>query len=396
MHTRLTPTKTIVLTLILLLLGFDHAARAQSTPDAFAAVPESDIIVVIDVARILSEGVPRVLATDQATLAQMNASLDMFKNMSGGVDARSLRRIIIAARVPPAESLKAGVPNPATAFRGVVIVEGLDAEKILTLMRQATAGKFVEEKYQDKTVYTMPSKPQPKADGTAATTTGGTSSGGAPSPVPFDAAVVSHDATTLVFGTPAEVRASIDASAGRGPRVGAELVASATRNASSLVSLALIVPPTLVASLPGGDQKTMEGPQGEIMKLLASIRHAYFGVGTTQGGFDVALAGRTDPPEQAKALGDMLTGLRALALLNQPKSDDEKMIQALLKSVQITSAENEFQLKADVPQETVNMLLAAAKKMNSPTKPTATSAPPTPKPKPTVKKRRRTRRTTRR
>lgn len=374
------PTRLLIFAIVIMLTTTGQVFRslAQTTSstslDPFNALPESELVMVLDVRQMLNEAVPRILSTEPSVLAQMNAGLDMLKDM-GGIDARSLNRIIIGARsLTPAildakKSTFGNAPPPI-----VMIAQGIEAEKLLTLIRSTEPNSYREENYQGKTLYTILKK-QP-----AGMTTDGALPATRTSDLERNLGVVALDATTLAFGTLAEVRASIDASAGRATRVNPALIASATRQPSALFSSAFNVPPTLMASLmseqkPGN--RTSSGVEKEIFKTLSSINHAYTALSLTPTGFNVVIAGRTAQPEQAKSLSDMLTGLRALALHNPPKSEIEKTALNLLENLHISADGAEFQITADIPQATVNALVQSAQQMTK----GFTIASPKPKPK---------------
>jgi hypothetical protein len=322
----------LALTMLAVFGSKAFAQGGQTSLDPFAALPESELIIVVDTQRILRDAVPRILANDQKTLLQINTGIDGVKGLMG-IDARAIRRVVFGARnLSP--SMK------PENFSGVVIVEGIDTEKALGFMRSGVKGKYTEETYGGSTVYTVTKASEPK--------------------LMFDLAVAALDGGMLALGTPAELRASIDALAGRAPRADAALVGTVSRHTSSLVSIGFNIPPSLVSSI-AASGSSEGGPNEMIGKALSTLKTFNAALGMTPTGYDMFMAARVESGEQAKSLSDMLIGLQKLALMEQPKNERDKMMQGLLRNVLISSEGSEVQVKTEVPQATVNMLMQSAK-----------------------------------
>lgn len=352
------------------------AASTATPPDAFAALPAAEMVMVVDIQRILNDAVPRLLANDPAMLKKLNDGLDEMKTMTG-LDFRAPSRIIVA--VPSVDET-----TKSKLFKGVLVAQVNDADKLMSLILLSfsspeMAGKLIERKYEGETLYELPKGSYPGP-------------GGKLREVKFDLAMSALDGGTILFGTPAEVRSAIDASAGRGARANADLVAAATRLPNSLFGIAMVVPPSWKTELFEGKQKEGEGnsnsTDNQISLAVASITQINAALGLTPNGFDVLLAGRTGTDEQAKNLGDMLTGLRALATLEPPKDATGKMVQTLIKGVQILAEGNELQLKTELTRETIDAFVQQVKSEVEKAMP----PPPTTKKKPPVRRTRRIRR----
>ena len=312
------------------------AAPAAATSDPFAALPaDSEFVMVIDVRRALSEVVPRVLANDQKTLVQMNTAIDGAKTLSG-VDLRAIRRVVAGVR---------GLsPNmKPDQVRGVVVVEGVDTAKLIAFARNAVKGKFTEADYQGTTVFT------PITDNNK--------------PINPLVEVAALDANTLVAGTPAELRASLDTAAGRAARAaatGADLASAVSRHASALVSMAFVVPESLKQMIAkgGGDQKQGGNPAGQMVAAaLSSVRMLSAAVGMTPAGYDGFVGARLDSNERARSLADTLEGLKKLALMEAPKNDQDRVMQDLVRVTQISAQGDEVQVRTLVSQATVDALV---------------------------------------
>ncbi|HEY0080895.1 MAG TPA: hypothetical protein VGB73_19990 [Pyrinomonadaceae bacterium] len=334
----------LALTMLAALGTRAFAQGLPSSSDPFTALPESDLIIVLDAQRILSDAVPRILANDQKTLLQMNTGIDGVKGLTG-IDARAVRRVVFGTR-------NLSTNMKPQDFRGVVIVEGIDTEKLLGFARAAVKGKYTEETYGGSTVYTLTKASEPK--------------------LMFDVAAVALNSGMFAIGTPEELRASIDAFAGRGTRANPELVGSVSRHSSALVSLGFNIPPSLIPAIAASGSS--EGGTNEMIgKALSTLKSFSAALGMTPAGYDMFVAARVESGEQAKSLSDMLTGLQKLALMEQPKTERDRMMMDLLKNVLISSQGTEVQLKTEVSQATVNQLMQSAKGGQPPP---ATKKPP--------------------
>ena len=326
-----------------------QSARAQ-TANPFDALPESEAVIVVNIRRILDEAVPRVLSKDPATLARMNDGLSQMRALSG-IDIRSANRIVVGVR-----SVANARPDDVKA---VIVMEMNDAEKLMSLIRsdKDAAAQLREDSYQGKSIFIMPK---------------GAQSANAPATarkLKFDIAISVLDAGTILFGTPEEVRSAIDASAGRRARVSAEMVAAATRHANALFGMSVLVPPSLTSNLFGAKQTDGAAPENAIAKAVSSVKQVSAALGLAPAGFDVVLAGRTTTGDEAKNLGDMLNGLKALATMSAPKGEQERMLQGVVRGVDISNNGNEVVLSTLLTQEMVETFITSIKSEMNKAKP---------------------------
>lgn len=329
------------------------ATTTQNISDPFMALPESEMIMVIDLQRIMNDAVPRVLASNPALLTKMTDGLEQMKALTG-IDFRAPTRLIVG--VPSLDATPKG-----GQFKAVMVAQVNDADKLMSLMLLAlrekgtpgaTGIKLVEQQYEGETLYVLPKGNLPK------------DLAGRARKIDFDLTLTALDAGTILLGSPAEVRAGIDASAGRRARANADLVAAATRHPNALFGLAMTVPPSLTSSLlnDGKQGESGGGSDNEIKRAISSIRQVSAALGLTPAGFDVLLAGRATTNEEAKNIGDMLTGLRALATLEPPKDAQQRMLQNAIKSVQILTEGNELQLRTEFTREMIEAFVQEVKK----------------------------------
>ena len=291
----------------------DTAVAAQIVP-----LPASDAVMFVDVRRLLTEAMPRALASDPAKLAQVNAEIDNFKARTG-IDARAFERIAVGARFV---SPSAGV----TKIDHVVAVANgtFNAGALAAAGRLASKGKYQEVKHGGKTINIYSLNEQVKLFGLLNMRIS-------------DMATAVLDANTLAVGDPAGVRAAIDAQAGSN-RVSPEMVMLARRNPNAIIGFGGSVPPALAQNLDLGNE--------EIAKSIASIREFYGSLGTTNDGFDMLTVLRTATTGDAKNLSDTLAALKQLAplFLSQLSGDKGKLAQSAIDSLKVTAQGTEVQL----------------------------------------------------
>lgn len=296
------------------------ASRAK-TSDIFSFVPASDGVVVVDANRLLNETLPRVFAGDAAKLAHINSELDKFKTDTG-IDPRSFERVVISARYTH--------PSPAvTKLEPVAIAQGkFDARAVTLAARLSGKGKVREEKYRAATITVLTINNNMKLFGLWDMRVS-------------DLAITALNANTVAIGTPATVRAVIDA--GRTPRRDSvELVTMATRDRQAVIGFGANVPKTLWSSLNLGTDA--------IAKDVSSIRQAYGSVGTTATDIALTIVARTDTPASAKNLGDTLTGLKQLAgmLVLSMNADRRAVAQSAVANLTINARTNEVEIRTQV------------------------------------------------
>ncbi len=297
------------------------AASALQNTDTLALLPASDAIAYIDVRRLLTETIPNVLASDPTKLAQFNAELDKLKAKTG-FDVRSFDRIAV------------GIPysNPSSA---VAIARGsFNADALIAAGRIVSNGKYVEQKYNGKSIYNFTITEKSKV-------------AGKPNKL-SQLYVAALDGNTLALGMDAAagVRAAMDARAGTATnRAGADLIALVSRNPSALIGFGGNVPADLTKSANFGSP--------EITKNIASIKQVYGFFNATGNNLETMIAALTSTPDQAKSLSDTLGALKQFSgmVVSQAPADQRPLVQSVFDSLQITPQGNEVQLKLSVPTD---------------------------------------------
>ena len=333
----------LTLALIVALLSFS-SARAQSkttatktTPATASAstlaplrlLPPSDFVAFVNVKRLITEAAPKVLADNPAKLAEFNAQIDKLKAQTG-LDARQFENIAVGMRYQ--------YPSPrVTTTDMVVIANGsFNANLLIAAGRLAAQGKYQEEKYNGATLYIVKVQDHVKMLGLFNMRVG-------------EVAVTALDANTIAIGEPVSVRATVDAKA-KG-RVNDDLIRLATRSPNALVGFSANVTPELTASA--------DINNAEISKIIGSIRQAYGAIGTTADGFDLLAVARTEKPEQAQSLSQMLDALKQFGpvVVSQLPAETGKLAQTALDNLKISSEGNEALVRFELKQADISTLM---------------------------------------
>jgi len=307
-----------------------QGVRRPAAIDIFAFVPKSDGIVVVDVNRLLNETLPKVFAGDSAKLAQINSEIDKFKTQTG-IDARTFTRAVVAARYT--------YPSPnVTKLEPVAIATGtFNAAAIVSSARAAAKGTSREEKYGRSTITILTMNDQVKVFGLWNMNV-------------HELAIAPLNANTVAVGTPATVRAAIDAGK-TPPRESADLVTLATRDPQAVMGFGANVPSSVWAGLNLGTDA--------IAQDASSIRQTYGSVGTTTTDVSVTIVARTETPTAAKNLGDTLTGLKQLAgfAILQMTGQKKALAESALSNLKINVRANELELRTQVAAANIASLM---------------------------------------
>jgi len=311
-------------------------APASSSTSALNLLPASDVVVSINLKRLLNEALPKVFADNPAKLADINSQIDKIKTQTG-IDVRSFEDVAVGLRYQNT--------SPQVRTTGMVMIAHgtFDAGALLAAGRVAAQGKYREEKYNGSTIYVFDLPGQVDA------LSGKLS-------VKFkEIAVASLGSNALVLGEPASVRTALDAN--RTPARAVNAVAQlATRAPDALIGFGANVPPSLTAKADFGNP--------EITKIIASVRQAYGAVNTTANGFGLLAVARTETPDEAKALSDTLTALKQFGgmVIPQLPQETRQIAQDTLDSLKITASGNETALNVEISQQNVSTLMRDRKK----------------------------------
>jgi hypothetical protein len=315
---------------MLSLMVCDAAAqRPRPTPRVVRAanvatlLPASDAVITIDVRRLFTEALPAAFAAEPAKLAQVNGQIDKLKSRTG-VDPRSFDQLAVGLRYT--------YPSPGiTKVESVFLARGkFDSAALVAVGRTAANGNFTEAKYKGATIYVFVLQEQFRLLGLYNLRIN-------------DLAVCVLDANTLAMGSPASVRAVIDAGK-TGKRIGADVLALAVSDPNAIMGFGGNLPPTLLKNLDLGNDAQA--------KDLASIRQAFGAAGIRGKNFYLSLVARTYTPAQAAELRETATGLLSLGPLLIPRLPEPRksLASSALQSLKVAAQGNELRITTEIPQ----------------------------------------------
>lgn len=341
-------------------LAQEVAVSAAPAPaELMSALPASEMVMTIDMRRIMDEALPRMLINAPLAQARMNAELAKVQKQTG-FDLRSIDRIVMGLGD---FNLNAGESRSTMPGKLIAIATGsFNAPVLIAAARLAAGGKYREEQYAQSTLYTFDlSKAAPA---------------GTFPPVPApEISLASLDAHTLIIGLPMSVRATIDLHNGHGLRdANANLISMASNNPGALIGVGAdvtsflkrpamatksikkleLTPLDKLGSTEEANASSGEAtsPVNEITKALEAVRQVFFSVGMAATNFNVQVVARTEQNAQAQELVSMLEAARSFA-----QSSRDPKVRKMLDAVKVFSQNNEIQVSAEFAQTDVASLV---------------------------------------
>ncbi|MDQ2937065.1 MAG: hypothetical protein M3R67_06115 [Acidobacteriota bacterium] len=333
--------KTIApgLAFIFALSAFSNTGSAQrsrrapapaAAPSLLSSLPPSDAVALVNVARVLDEAVPKLLAENPAKLAEVNAELANFKTQTG-LDPRSFNQIALGLSYKyPSEGI--------TKITTVAIARGtFNSGAIVAAGRMAANGKYVEQKYQGKTIYLFKLDRQIRLLGLWDLKL-------------RDLAVTSLDGNTLALGDLDSVRGVLDANRTR-KHPNPELIALATRDPNAILGFGGNISEALLQNLRISNDN--------IARELTAVRQVYGTLGMTTTDLELMVAARTVDTYSAKNLGDTVEGLKQFGglFINRLSAAKGTLARSALSNLKITTQGNELQIRTAVAQSQVTPLI---------------------------------------
>ena len=321
--------------LIMLTAGIFTLAEAQTATanDPLSALPASDGVMFIDMNRIVTQAMPRLLARNPTRLAAVNADLERFQQRTG-VDPRSIDRIAIGTSYA---TPKTGI----TKLNTVAIARGkFNAGTIVAAGHLAAKGKYAEQKHAGRAVYVFTLEEQLNMFGLLKMSVG-------------ELAISVLDANTLAFGKPEVVRATIDAMGARRGASNAALIALANRTPNALVGFGGNIPANLLANIDLGNP--------EVNRSLASVRQVFGSLGMSGTGYELLTTARTTDARAAKSLNETVDAARGLASLvvGNLQGDRGRLARGALESLKVTIENADVSLRVTVPEVDIATLIAS-------------------------------------
>jgi hypothetical protein len=314
--------------LFILLPANDAAAqtarrsRTLRTANIVNQLPPSDAVININVGRLFAEGLPAAVAGDQTKLAQLNSQVEKLKTQTG-VDPRAFDQLAMGLRYT--------YPSPGIVkVESVALARGrFNSASVLAAGRVAAAGRFAEQKYKGATVYVFTLNDQIRLFGVYNLRVN-------------ELAVAILNANTLAMGTPANVRAAIDAQTGR--KINGEVAALALSDPGAIIAFGGNVPPQLLSGL--------RLDNDAVVKDLSGIRQVFGSAAMKGANFSLLIVARTYNAAQAKNLSDTVTSVLPLAPLLVGRLPEAKMklAQTALANLKVVAQGNELRITTEVPQ----------------------------------------------
>ena len=333
--------KTKILNLAIVLLAIcstqvqAQQSRTRNTPAApaglLSSLPQSDAVAQVKIKQLLSDAMPRILASNPAKLAEVNASIEAFETRTG-LNPRMFEQVALGIRFMH--------PGPGVTKAETVALAngGFSPAAMVAAGRVASNGNYREEKYQGKNIYIFKLAENVRLLGL------------------FDfriteLAAAPLDGNVLALGDLSAVRAAIDAGRQRKRTANAELIALATRDPNALIGFGSNMSEQLIGNLDIGN--------APIAANLSKLRQVYGSVGTSEKDLEVFLAARAVNADAARSLGDTLEGLKQFGALFVGRLSGAKgvLAKSALANLKIATTANELQIRTAVPQADVGPLM---------------------------------------
>jgi hypothetical protein len=201
----------------------------------------------------------------------------------------------------------------------------------------AANGKYVEQKYQGKTIYIFTLERQVRLLGLWDIKVG-------------ELAVSSLDGRTLALGNLDSVKEVIDTNR-TGKRPNAELIALATRDPNAVLGFGGNISEALL--------QNMRISNDGIARELTAVRQVYGTLGLTTADLELMLAARTVDTYAAKNLGDTVEGLKQFGglFINGLSAAKGTLARSALNNLTIITQGNELQVRTAVAQSQVAPLM---------------------------------------
>jgi len=303
-----------------------NPGASQTIVSSLSNLPDADELIYISPHRVLTEAAPRVLP--DADLTRMRAHLSEMKKQTG-IDPANIDFIVLQVRFKkPTAELNFSLPEYLAVASG-----DFSAETLLLLIRQASGGRLRDEKYGSRTLslLTIPEIAQEAQKNSFL------------KPL-SELAIASVNGNTIVAGTPAYVRAAMDAADGKG-RINADILNSLMREPTALISTA--GSPMLAFAKTFALLGTENNPRAS--RCDSKLGDFYAGITMDATSFKLRGAMNADNPDTAKIIKSLLSSL----LQQAASSIKDSQAQSVLNSLVITPTETEVLLQADISQQAV-------------------------------------------
>jgi hypothetical protein len=304
--------------------------RGAAAPSLLSSLPPSDAVALVNVSRVFDEALPKLMAGSPAKVAEINDELAKFKTQTG-LDPRSFQQIALG--------LSYTYPSAGiTKINTVALASGtFNAGAMVAAGRLAANGKYVEQKYQGKTIYLFSLDRQVKLLGLWNLRIS-------------DLAVTSINGNTLAMGSLESVQGAIDATRTR-KHANPQLIELASRDPNAIMGFGGNISEALMQNL----RTTNDSWARE----LTAVRQVYGSLGMTSTDLELMLTARTVDAASAKNLSDTVEGLMQLGsfFLGRLSPARETLARSAIKNLKVTTVGNELQIRTAVAQAQVAPLI---------------------------------------
>lgn len=323
-------------------LAFSSKASAKNGSELAALLPASDIVVTMDAQKTFNTALPQVLSANPEMLDKINGKIDSLKTKIG-IDARQFEQVAVGAKTRQISAAKTEI-EPFVLARGT-----FNSAQMITAAKLFSKGKYTEEKLGSRTVYIFKiseiaskNKSQ-KSDSFFDKMLDKMLDG-----ISNEIAVTSYDANTLAFGSAARVR---EAFADNKSRIGADVLALATKNPNAIVSFGGKMQKGMGVLLPIDND--------EIGKAVDAINQFSGSLDIAGGAANLSVTAKTVKAEEAELLFGTIDTMRTLGkmFLSGNKSADKQVYARMLENASITRSGTEVSLALEVPQSDIDILV---------------------------------------
>jgi hypothetical protein len=346
----------IPLLFALILAGLTGALVAQKAapPNSATAaglklaktLPDSDVVVIVDVKRLLSTVMPQVLSGNAYMLTEISGHIGAIKTLTG-IDIQQFERVAVGATIKTVSEKDFDV-SP------VVLAQGrYSTAALLAGVKLASQGEYREEKIAGKTVYIF----TPKLDQLSVRTERKASGIGRMIQAAIKG-ITSHeigvgavDSTTVIFGPVGRVKAALEP----GARVGVPVIGLTGLQHGGTASFG--------TRLPGGLSALFGFDNDELGKSINTVKFLSGWMDIGSGSTILRAHAKTTEAQEADELLLTLQDLQSIgkALIGRSKGADKQVYARMIDNARFTRAANELTLDLTVPQTDIDILIGSAK-----------------------------------
>ena len=311
-----------------------------------ALLPASDAVAVMDVKRFFGDALPRVLAGNQPILDKITTEVDKIQTQTG-IDLRQFDQVAVGMTMKPINAKDYDV-DPVVIARG-----NFNLASLISVAKIGSKGAYREEKIGTRTVsiFSIKNAAKKAAPKTAKPAAAGSMVDRSLDKLLSEIAVMAIDTNTIALGSLPRVRQT----ANGGTHLSADLVTLLSRRPTSIVSFAAKTPPGMAKMLP------MEND--EFGKNLSSIRFLAGAVDVADSGAVMQLMARTELPDQAQSLLEMVQGLQTIgkAFLGSATTPEKQVFGRMIENAQLARVGNDVTLDLSIPQSDIDILVSKIK-----------------------------------